>query len=278
MTPWLGCENCCLHCWRAVELDFNKIINKNSIKSPKEFIDHCIQAQRKLLTGFKIDPKSKKKQLSKANQKKYKESLNPSQFAISLSGEPTLYPQIGGLIAELRKQNKSSFLVSNGLNPKVLEKLENKNQLPTQLYITVNMPNKEKYLGFHKSKVKNAWIRLNQSLELLNKIKNKTRTVVRINVILGFNMSEKDIEEFAQLVKKANPMFVEIKAYMSVGFARERIGYDKMPFHKDVQKFAKELVKELKGTKLKILDEKEESRVVLIGKNKKDMKIKRGEI
>jgi hypothetical protein len=37
--------------------------------SPKEIIDGCIKAQRKLLEGFNIDEKSKKKQLSKANIK-----------------------------------------------------------------------------------------------------------------------------------------------------------------------------------------------------------------
>ena len=30
MTPWLGCDNKCLHCWRALELDFNKIIHSQS--------------------------------------------------------------------------------------------------------------------------------------------------------------------------------------------------------------------------------------------------------
>ena len=41
MTPWLGCDNKCIHCWRAIEFDFNKIINKNKTDSPKDIIDEC---------------------------------------------------------------------------------------------------------------------------------------------------------------------------------------------------------------------------------------------
>ena len=153
MTPSLYCPNQCIHCWRAIEYTTgNKIPGK--IDSPLEIIDSCINAQRKLLQGFNIDKKSKKKQLSKANQKKLRESQEPIQFAISLSGEPTIYPHIGELISELRKRGKTSFLVTNGLYPEKLKELLKKKQLPTQLYISINTPNKELYNKFHRSSIK----------------------------------------------------------------------------------------------------------------------------
>ena len=62
---------------------------------------------------------------------------------------------------------------------------------------------------------------------------------------------------------------------MSVGFARERLGYDKMPTEKEMEGFAKKLAKE---TKLKILDIHEFSRAIVLGKNKKDLKIKKKQI
>jgi len=67
---------------------------------------------------------------------------------------------------------------------------------------------------------------------------------------------------------------------MSVGSARERLGYERMPTHKEITKFSKELVKELNklGEDYKILDEKIESRVLVLGKNKEDMKIKKNEV
>ena len=236
--------------------------------SPKEIVDGCIEAQRKLLLGFKKLPTSKGHRVSKADMKKFGESQEPMQFAISLSGEPTGYEKIGELIEELRKRGKTSFLVTNGLYPEKLEELKKQNQLPTQLYISVNTPNKELFNKFHRSSMKDAWEKLNRSLEIMST--SNCRTVFRMNLVKDLNMIEP--ENYAKLIKKANPMFVEIKGFMSVGFARQRLGYDKMPYHENIVDFSNELLKFLPG--YKFLDEKKESRVVLLGKNKESMKIK----
>ena len=122
MTPAvMWCPNKCVHCWRAIELTIDSKLPEKNIDSPSEIIDECIKAQRKLLQGFKVDKTSKKKQLSRANQKKYSEAQEPMQFAISLSGEPTTYKHLGGLISELRKRGKTSFLVTNGLYPEKIK-------------------------------------------------------------------------------------------------------------------------------------------------------------
>jgi tRNA wybutosine-synthesizing protein 1 len=269
----MWCPNRCLHCWRAIELTIDNEL-KGEIDSPKEIVDGCIKAQRELLSGFKIDKNSKKKQLSKANMKKFREAQEPMQFAISLSGEPMVYEKIGGIIEELRKRNKTSFLVTNGLYPEKLEELEKKNQLPTQLYISVNAPDKEIYNKIHRSSKKDAWEKLNESLKIMSKLKGKTRTVFRMNLILDINMIKP--EEYAKLINQANSMFVEVKAFMCVGFANQRIPYEKMPYHEDIVDFSKKMLKFL--PEYKILDEKKESRVVLLGKNKNDMKIKENQI
>jgi tRNA wybutosine-synthesizing protein 1 len=274
MTPAvMWCDNKCLHCWRAIELTLGDEI-KDELNSPKEIIDGCIKAQRKLLQGFKIDKKSRKKQLSRANMKKYKEAQEPMQFAISLSGEPTIYKDIGGLIEELRKRGKTSFLVTNGLHPEKLKELRDKKQLPTQLYISVNSSNEKNYVKFHRSSKKDAWKRLNESLSLMKYL--PCRTVFRINLIKDFNMNSDDIRGFAKLIAKAKPLFVELKGFMSVGYARERLGYEKMPWHEDVKEFAEKLSKKLKnlGYTYRILDEHEFSRAVVLGKNKDTLKIK----
>jgi tRNA wybutosine-synthesizing protein 1 len=261
MTPSaVWCDNKCLHCWRAIELTLGNKIPKED--SAKEIIEKSIEAQRKLLIGFKGN--------KKINMKKFQEAQNPKQFAISLSGEPMIYKKLGDMIKDLRKRKITSFLVTNGLYPERIKKLSKKRQLPTQLYISVNTPNEILYNEFHRSSKKNAWKKLNESLELISKL--KTRTVVRINLVKNLNMEENMIEDYAKLILKAKPMFIELKAYMSVGYARERLGYERMPFHKDIRNFSKKLVKHLPH--YKILDEKIESRVILLGKNKKDMKIK----
>ena len=276
MTPSLYCPNKCVHCWRAIEYTTgDKIPGK--IDSPTEIIEGCIKAQKKLLEGFNIDVKSKKKQLSRADQKKLKEAQEPMQFAISLSGEPTVYPHIGELIAELRKRGKTSFLVTNGLYPEKLKELQKKHQLPTQLYISINTSNEELYNKFHRSTIKNAWKKLNETLELLPKLKGKTRTVFRMNLVKDLNMFPQQAKEYTQLIKKSSPMFIEIKGFMSVGFARERLGYERMPTNKEMEDFIKVLLQELKKAGLeeyKLLDSHEFSRAYVLGKDKKELKIK----
>ncbi len=272
MTPAvMWCQNKCMHCWRAIELTLGKKI-KGKVDSPEEIIEGCINAQRKLLEGFKILPETAHKTLSKADMKKYSEAQEPQHFAISLSGEPTLYPKIGQLISELKKRGKTSFLVTNGLNPEKIEELAKKDQLPTQLYISLNAPNEKLYRKFHRSSIKDAWKKLNKTLMLLPKIRKKTRTVIRINLVRDLNMSESHIKEYAGLIKKANPMFVEVKGFMSVGFARERLDYERMPTYEEMAEFAKKLAKE---TGLKILGSHENSRVFVLGKSKKDLRIKK---
>ena len=268
----MWCPNRCEHCWRATEFTIGDKM-KGKVDSPKEIIDGCIKAQRKLLEGFKILPETKNKTVSKANMKKWKEAQEPMHFSISLSGEPTIYPKIGGLIAELRKRGKTSFLVTNGLYPEKIRELADKNQLPTQLTVSLNSPNEKLYLKFHKSSMKNAWWKLQETLNLLSEL--SCRTVIRMNLIRNLNMEEKHIQEYAELIKKAHPKFVHVKGYMSVGFARERLGYERMPTNKEMIKFVNKIAK---ATGLKLLDKHERSRAYVLGRRKSDMKIKKKEI
>ena len=84
MTPSINqCNHMCLFCWRHqgfTEKEFKEI------DEPKFILDESIEAQRKLITGFKGDPR--------CDQNKWKEANDPNMLACSLSGEPTLY-QIG---------------------------------------------------------------------------------------------------------------------------------------------------------------------------------------
>jgi tRNA wybutosine-synthesizing protein 1 len=273
MTCSIFCNNRCIHCWRDISNAQNKFPEKYD--SPKEIIEGAIKAQRKLLTGFKINPNSKSKQLSKANQNKLNEAQNPTQFAISLTGEPTLYPKIGELISEIRARGCTSFLVTNGLQPEVIKNLIKTNSLPTRLYISVNTSNKEEYNKFHRSLKKDAWKKLNETLKLISTIKQKNKTVFRINLVKDLNMKNEFIKEFASLIKISKPAFIEVKGFMSVGFARERLGYERMPSHKEMLEWVKKLERELQDTGYKFLDQHEISRAYVLGKNKQDLRIKK---
>ena len=263
------CQNKCLHCWRAIELTDGKKMNSKLIDNPRDIINGCIEAQRKLLIGFNGN--------SKVNKKKFSEAQEPMQFAISLTGEPTLYPKLGELIWELRKLGKTSFVVTNGLQADILKNLAKKKQLPTQLYLSLNSPNKQMYDKWHRSSVKDAWKTFNETLILFPKL--KTRRVIRMTLVKDLNDNEKYIKKYAKLILKAKPDFIEVKSYMAIGFSRERkgMGYDKMLSHSEIKEYSKKLTGEL-GNGYKILAEHKLSRVVLIGKDKRKMKIKRKEI
>jgi tRNA wybutosine-synthesizing protein 1 len=82
----------------------------------------------------------------------------------------------------------------------------------------------------------------------------------------------KNAEEYSQLIKKADPLFVEIKAYMHVGFSKKRLNHENMPLHEEIVDFAKKIASCLN---MKIVDEQKESRVVLLMKeDRPDRKMK----
>ena len=250
MTPSLSfCNQRCLWCWR--DIDFTKPKWKGAVDNPKKIIDGCIKEHVKYLQGFRGDKKT--------DFKSFRESLKPLHFAISLSGEPTLYPKLPGLIKELKKRDITSFLVTNGTNPSMLKKLIK--QQPTQLYMTLPASDKETYSKVCNPLIKDGWKKINESLGLL---KNFKRSVIRLTLAKNLNMLNP--EKYAKLIEnKAD--FVEAKAYVWVGYSRERLEIKNMPLHNEIKKFSKEIVK---NSNLKIIDEKKESIVVLLAK--KDLK------
>lgn len=250
MTPALEtCTHRCVWCWRDIE--FTKPKWKRKIDDPKLIVDGCIKANIKYLQGFGGNKKT--------DMKKFKEINKPQQFAISLSGEPTMYPKLPELILELRKRGINQFLVTNGTQPLMLKKLLNKKAQPTQLYITVPAPDKETYLKVCKPLIKNGWEKILKSFLLMKKFK---RNVMRLTLAKDVNMIKP--EKYATLIKKYKPKYVECKSYMFVGYSKKRLKKENMPLHKEIKEFAKKIAK---YSGYKIIDEKEESRVVLLSKN-----------
>ena len=258
MTPALFyCTQKCLFCWRAQSGDHQITWDEMRLPawdSPEEIVEESIKAQLEILSGYKGNPET--------NQKKFKEALTPRHAAISLTGEPTLYRHIGELIHAFHRKGFTTFLVSNGTMPSVLAKLE---EVPTQLYISVCAPDEKAFKHVCRPQIPKAWEKLNQTLELLSSF--KCPTVIRITIVRGLNI--KNIKGYAKLVEKANPTYIEPKAYMHVGFSRLRLGYECMPTHGEIREFATQIAKE---TGYNIIDESQESRVVLLSKLEKPIR------
>jgi tRNA wybutosine-synthesizing protein 1 len=106
-------------------------------------------------------------------------------------------------------------------------------------------------------------------LELLQSF--KCPTVIRITAVRGLNMG--NVEEYAKLIEKANPTYIEPKAFMHVGFSRLRLGYEGMPNHREIREFAFKLAQ---ATGYKVVDESEDSRVVLLSQLDKPLRLSHG--
>ena len=250
MTPTFVCNNACVFCWRDLRYHTQPAM-QDGVDEPADIVEGTIEAQKKLLSGFGGNEKT--------TNEKFEMAMKPQHVAISLDGEPTLYPRLAELIKEYKKKNFSTFVVSNGLLPERIEKLLEES--PTQLYISVDAPNEELFNIIDRPIIKNAWQGLCKTLGMLPSLRGKTRTVLRFTLIRGLNMVYP--EQWAEIIRLSRPMFVEVKAYMWVGMSRERLEQLNMPLHEEVKQFALEIAK---FADYKLIDEHEPSRVVLLMK------------
>lgn len=251
MTPTLDfCTFNCKFCWRSFSKNRFKAAGKWD--SPKEILDAAIAAQRELLSGWKGNPKTKKEI--------FEEAMQPKHVAISLDGEPTLYPHLAELIKEIKNRSMTAFLVTNGTMPNRLGALLKKKAEPTNLYISVYATNPKDYLKITNSFLPDAWKRVLQSLKLMKKFR-AARTIFRMTLVKGLNL--KDAEGWARLIKLAKPKFVEFKGYTWLGESRKRLKAENMPTMQELEGFAKKIVK-LTGYKIKHRDKV--SRVIIFCK------------
>ncbi|MDD5182373.1 MAG: 4-demethylwyosine synthase TYW1 [Candidatus Nanoarchaeia archaeon] len=250
-TPIVGwCTHNCKFCWRIG--DFKLPTKDLEWDDPKEIVDKMIEKQRKLMNGFPGNPK--------ANQTKVKEAQEPKHAAISLAGEPMAYPKMNALLEEFHRRGMTTFIVTNGTYPEAVKKLKT---LPTQFYMTLAAPDEKTYLETCRPMIKNSWKKILKTLALFPKL--NTRKVIRLTLVKGLNMHSP--EKYAELIKMSGAHLIEVKGYVAVGFSRQRLPFESMPYHEEIKQFSEELGKFLK---MPIVNEKEDSRVVLISDLPKD--------
>ncbi len=279
MTPSvMWCENSCVHCWRPIELNLGKTIPE--IDDPIEILNNVVKKRTELLEGFGGN--------KNVDKKIFEEAKTPMLYTMSLCGEPTIYPRLGEMFKEIRKRGAVSFLVTNGQNPEVIKNFKQE-ELPTQITISTNASNKELFNKWHNSCNKDAWERFQKTLEVVNSLEGKVRRVIRMTLVkVGEgetpklnnlnNMKEEHLPEYAALIKKANPDFVHIKGFKSVGYSRSRMGYDKQPWFKELVEYANKLLLEIN----KVSDKKyivggkdERCCVVMLAQEGKKLKIEK---
>lgn len=255
----MNCENRCVYCWRPTEFYDTLNMPEELVDQPETIVNNLLEERKKLIVGYYGN--------KKANKEKLDESLLPQHYAISLSGEPSMYPKLPGLIKYLRSldNTKSIFLVTNGQEPEMLYRLAQEDALPTQIYLSTNASNRKMFHLINRPKYKDAWDRWNRSLSFLSNV--NTRTVVRITMIRGYNSSMKFLPEFAHVIRIANPHFIELKSYMHVGMSILRLEASHMLEMSEVRQYAKGLDNSL--SEFSIMDESEISRIVVMQNNQR---------
>ena len=262
MTPVVDkCTHACRFCWRVTPGDIGISWDQVSVSSkdvlpPDELLESTMKANIRSLGGY--NPEIKRG----ISKDKYDEARNPKHLAISLAGEPTLYPFLGDLIEEAGKRDMTTFLVTNGTRPLVLESITQ----PTQLYITLAAPDEKTYRTLCRPVQRGSWAKIQESQELLQSLPG--RKVNRLTMVAGLNMHEP--RKYADMILLGEPDFVEVKGYMFLGSSRDRLDNTNAPSHRDIRAFSGKLA-DLTGYSMQ--DEQIESRVVLLSSGKKKGKI-----
>ncbi|MBS3145801.1 4-demethylwyosine synthase TYW1 [Candidatus Woesearchaeota archaeon] len=247
------CNLRCEWCWR--DIAYSDLRFKGKADSPKDIVEGCMDAHKKYLQGFKGS--------SKVTEEKFYNAMKPMHFAISLTGEVTLYPRLDDLVEEINDRGMTTFVVTNGTNPSMIKKLIKKQ--PTQLYITLPAPDEETYIKSCKPLTNDSWQKIMESLKLL---RHFNRSVIRLTLTKNLNFLNP--EGYGNLVKDVDFDFLEVKAAMPIGYASRRLDHNQMCLHKEIKDFSEKLAK---TAGLKILDEEERSRVVLLGRKDREDRI-----
>jgi len=262
MTPVVDkCTQNCDFCWRVTPSDIETGWNQTSVVesdvlAPSDLLDEVVTANLRSLGGYNPEIGAN------VPENRYHEAREPRHLAISLAGEPTLYPFLSELIEEGGNRGMTTFLVTNGTRPDVLSNITP----PTQLYVTLAASDEQTYRALCKPIVRDGWKLLNESQETLHSL--SCRTVNRLTMVAGHNMHEP--RSFAKLILSGEPDFVEVKGYMFLGSSRGRMSGVNAPSHREIRAFSKKL-SALTGYYLQ--DEQVESRVVLLSRSKQIKKI-----
>lgn len=251
------CNLSCKFCWRLIpetKTGWLEMPPAFEWEDAKSIADGMVHEQRRIMSGYKGN--------EKAAKQKALDAMSPRHVALSLIGEPTMYPKMAELLQEFHSRKMTTFLVTNGTLPNALKALST---LPTQLYISMVAPDEKTYAEVTQqtgATAKQLWKNYLSSLDFLSSVSEKTRTVLRMT--LSHRLNDFNHEGYAQLIKRGKPHYVEVKSMVFVGFARNAargLALSDMLSIEEIREFANKLAA-LSG--YIVADEHIPSRIVLL--------------
>ncbi|KAK3149189.1 hypothetical protein QOZ80_3AG0214110 [Eleusine coracana subsp. coracana] len=230
-TPSLACANKCVFCWRHHTNPVGKSW-KWKMDDPLDIVNAAIDQHTKMVKQMKGVPGVKPDKLE--------EGLSPRHCALSLVGEPIMYPEINTLVDELHRRHISTFLVTNAQFPEKIKTLKP----VTQLYVSVDAATKESLKAVDRPLFSDFWERFLDSLKSLHE--KDQRTVYRLTLVKGWNAEE--IDAYANLLSLGQPDFIEIKGVTYCGSsATSKLTMENVPWHSDVKEFSEVLASKSGG-------------------------------
>nr|XP_033777676.1 S-adenosyl-L-methionine-dependent tRNA 4-demethylwyosine synthase TYW1-like [Geotrypetes seraphini] len=249
-TPSLACANKCVFCWRH---HTNPVGTEWRWKmdQPEVILQEAIENHQNLIRQFKGVPGVK--------ADRFEEGLTAKHCALSLVGEPIMYPEINRFIKLLHRHRISSFLVTNAQFPQEIRILEP----VTQLYVSVDASTKDSLKKIDRPLFKDFWQRFLDSLKAL--ADKQQRTVYRLTLVKAWNVDE--LKAYADLVSIGKPDFIEVKGVTYCGESTaSNLTMANVPWHEEVIHFVQELTDLLPD--YEIACEHEHSNCLLIAQKK----------
>ncbi|VFV34586.1 trna wybutosine-synthesizing [Lynx pardinus] len=225
-TPSLACANKCVFCWRH---HTNPVGTEWRWKmdQPEMILKEAIENHQSMIKQFKGVPG--------VREDRFEEGMMVKHCALSLVGEPIMYPEINRFLKLLHECKISSFLVTNAQFP-----VEIRNLKPvTQLYVSVDASTKDSLKKIDRPLFKDFWQRFLNSLKAL--AAKQQRTVYRLTLVKAWNVDE--LQAYAELVSLGNPDFIEVKGVTYCGeSSASSLTMANVPWHEEVVHFVRELV------------------------------------
>ncbi|UYV67427.1 TYW1 [Cordylochernes scorpioides] len=227
-TPSLACANKCTFCWRH---QTNPVATEWKWKTdpPREILAESLENHRRMIWEFRGVPG--------VVPQRIEEGLLVKHCALSLVGEPVMYPAINELVDLLHARSISTFVVTNAQFPDRLAAL----RPVTQLYVSVDATTKESLRQIDRPLFRDFWERFVESLKTL--ASKGQRTVYRLTLVNGRNTE--DLQGYARLVDIGKPDFIEVKGVTYCGQPAGLTMAD-VPRHGDVVDFARGLADRLR--------------------------------
>lgn len=252
MTPNLACASKCTFCWRHHK---NPVGTewKWKMDPPDTIVEQGIKNHLEMVRQLKGVPG--------VTKERFLDAQTVRHCALSLVGEPIFYPRINELLEILHARRISTFLVTNAQFPDAMRHL-----VPvTQLYVSIDAPNKEALKKIDRPLYKDFWQRYIECLEIIRE--KKQRTVFRLTLVQKANME--DLEGYAKLISFGLPDFIEIKGVTYCGTSKaNKLTMENVPWHEQVVEFAKDLLTHLQEDTYELACEHSHSNCILIANKK----------